>query len=76
MPRLPPAWMRPGQIISRRTREPSTVPQPAARSTGSIRSARVSASVSSCRLMAAVASRQFAGEGALEEGLAEIVEIF
>ena len=40
-----------------------------------MRSARVSASVSSCRLMAALASRQFAGEGALQEGLAEFVEV-
>ena len=45
-PRVPPDWMRPGQMTSRRTLEPFC-PQPAAARTGSMRSARVSASVSS-----------------------------
>ena len=75
MPRLPPAWIRPGQIISRRTSEPFTTSQPASRKTGSIRFARVSASVSSYRLMGVIVSRQFAAEGPLEEGLAELIEV-
>src|SRR5260221_13708131 len=44
LPRRPAPSMRPGQIVSRRTRLSATTPHPASRNAGSISSARVSAS--------------------------------